>query len=60
MTTFALQAYDESDGALGFFLGAAACDPIRRTEITLTAERNGVTVTLRTRVFFRCTMQGAG
>lgn len=59
VTAFSIAAFDESNTQLGFNLSGATCDPIRRLEFTLTAVREGTTVTLRTRVFLRSTMSGA-
>jgi prepilin-type N-terminal cleavage/methylation domain-containing protein len=59
VTAFTIQTYNESNAALGATLSGAACDPIRRVSIQITASRNGVTETLRTKVFLRCSMKGA-
>lgn len=60
VTTFEVQTYDESNAALAATLNGAACDAIRRIRLTLTAQRYGVSDTLRTRVFVRSTLAGAG
>ena len=60
VSAFSVATYDESDAALAASLSGAACDPIRRVEITGTLLRYGFSETLRTRVFIRSTMAGAG
>lgn len=60
VTAFTMKAYDESNADLGQPLGGAACDPIRRVEFDLTVERYGAQARVRTRVFLRSTMSGAG
>jgi hypothetical protein len=60
VSSFTVQAYDESDAALANPLTGAACHPIRRVSIEITLDRSGVSETLRTRVFLRSTMSGAG
>jgi prepilin-type N-terminal cleavage/methylation domain-containing protein len=60
VTTMNIRKYNESNVQVGPTLVAAACDPIRRVEITLTAQRQGVSHTLRGRVFLRCTSQPTG
>jgi len=59
VTSFGVQTYNESNTALGASLSGAGCDAIRRVRISITMQRNGVTETLRTKVFLRCTMEGA-
>jgi type II secretory pathway pseudopilin PulG len=58
VTAFSIQAYDESDAAMAASLSGTDCDPVRRLQIILTAQRHGVTETLRTRMFIRETMIG--
>jgi prepilin-type N-terminal cleavage/methylation domain-containing protein len=58
VTSFSVQAYDESNSALATSLSGSACDSIRRIQVTITMQRYGVTETLRTRTFIRCTMTG--
>ncbi|MGQ0627522.1 MAG: PulJ/GspJ family protein [Phycisphaerales bacterium] len=57
---FSIIAYDESNNAMGASLSGAACDPVRRILILLTVTRAGAADTLRTRLFLRSTMEGAG
>ena len=59
VTAFSVQAFDESNAALAGTLNDAACDAVRRVQITLTVQRSGVTETLRTKIFLRCTMEGS-
>jgi prepilin-type N-terminal cleavage/methylation domain-containing protein len=58
VSSFSVQCYDESNAAMGATLSAAACYPIRRIAVQITCQRDGVTETVRTRVFVRSTMQG--
>jgi hypothetical protein len=60
VTAFAVQTYDESNATLAASLSGSGCDPIRRVQLTLTAQRHGVTQSLRTKLFIRETMVGAG
>lgn len=53
-------AFDESNVVLSLPRTGTACDPIRRLSITITAEQTGVFETLRTRVFIRSLIAGAG
>lgn len=57
VTAFAVQCYDENNAALAGTLSGSALDAVRRVEVTLTAAREGITDTLRTRVYLRCTME---
>lgn len=59
VTAFTVQTYNESNTALAATLSGAACDPIRRVQIQITLSRAGVTETLRSKLFLRCTMEGA-
>jgi Tfp pilus assembly protein PilE len=59
VTTLTIQTYDESDAAMASSLSGAACDAIRRISVEVTLQREGVTETLRTKMFVRCTMAGA-
>jgi prepilin-type N-terminal cleavage/methylation domain-containing protein len=57
---FIVEAFDEdNDPMVSPLLTGAACDPIRRLRFTITLDRFGTTETLRTKVFLRCTMEGA-
>jgi len=57
---FTIQTFDESNSSLAGNLSGSSTEPIRRIAITLTVDRAGVHETLRTKVFLRCMMQGAG
>lgn len=59
VSAFTVTCYDESNAALGSSLAGAACDAIRRVEISITCTRRGISETLHTRVFLRSTMSGA-
>ncbi|MDY7107212.1 MAG: prepilin-type N-terminal cleavage/methylation domain-containing protein [Planctomycetota bacterium] len=60
VTALSLQAYDEDNDAMSQPLSGAACDDVRRVSVTITVQRYGVSEILRSRVFLRSTMQGAG
>ena len=60
VTSFGIQMWDEDDAALGATLSGSACDAIRRVRIDATVSREGVSERLRTKVFIRSTMAGAG
>lgn len=60
VTAFTLQAYDTSNAALPASPTAAQLLTARRVQITLTATKNSVTETLRTKVFLRCVASGSG
>src|SRR5436190_5330354 len=55
VSSLTVQTYDESNVALAATLSGAACNAIRRVQITITMSRYGVTETLRTRLFIRPT-----
>lgn len=55
----AVRTYDEDNTLLPGTLGAAGCDAIRRVELEVTVSRDGITETLRSKVFIRSTMIGA-
>jgi prepilin-type N-terminal cleavage/methylation domain-containing protein len=52
--------FNDVNTEIGPVLAGAACDPIRRIEISITLDRYGVQETLRSKVFLRCTLAGAG
>lgn len=60
VTSLVVRAYDENNNALASSLSGAGCDDIRRLSVEVTARRGVVDETLRTRVFIRSTMSGAG
>src|SRR4030095_7332645 len=60
VTAFSVQTYDESNTALSASLSGSGCDPIRRIQVQITLQRDGVTESLRDKVFLRCMVEGAG
>jgi len=60
VTAFTPKIYDESNTLIALPVNTTACDPIRRIELSFTIERYGVSETLRSRIFLRSTMDGAG
>ena len=59
VSSFQVRAFDQDNAAMAVSVSGDACDPVRRIELTLTLSRNGVSETLRTRVFLRSMMNGA-
>ena len=59
VTAFTVQSYDQDNGVLANPLTGAACDDIRRVVLEVTVQRNGVTESLRTKIFIRSMMSGA-
>jgi prepilin-type N-terminal cleavage/methylation domain-containing protein len=60
VTAFSVQAYDDDNAVLANPLTGAGCDDIRRVELTITAARDGVSESQRSRVFICSTMSGGG
>lgn len=60
VTALGIRAYDESNNALALSLSGTDCDPIRRIAIVFTSERDGISQTIRGRLFLRCTLAGGG
>lgn len=60
VSAFTLVCLDESGQPLTLPLAGTGCDQIRRVQLTVTRTRNGVSETLRTRVYLRCAMAGGG
>jgi type II secretory pathway pseudopilin PulG len=58
VSTFTLQAYDDTNTALATTLSGTACDPIRRFSVTVTLTRGGASETLRSKVYLRSLMSG--
>jgi prepilin-type N-terminal cleavage/methylation domain-containing protein len=56
VASFSVQAYDESNTALASSLSGSACEPVQRVRFTVTLERNGVSHTLRSKVYLRGVM----
>lgn len=59
VSAMTVQCYDESNSALATTLSGSACDAIRRIMVTITVTRAGLSDSLRTKVYLRCTMAGA-
>lgn len=59
VTDFSVQAFDQSNAGLAANIAGSGCDAIQRLQITVTQDRNGVSETLRTRVFIRGLAAGA-
>ena len=60
LSNVTLRAYGDAGELLPSTLAGDACRAIRRIEISLILQRRGVSHTLRTRLFLRSTMSGAG
>ncbi len=60
VSAFTIQTYDGSNTALAASPSAAQIATIRRIQITITATTNGVSDTLRTKVYVRCMSLGSG
>ncbi len=58
VSAFTLQAFDESNAAMAASLSGSACDAIRRISVSITLTRDGVSQTLRTKVFLRALLKG--
>jgi len=56
VSSFSVQAYDEADNTMAASLSGTGCDTIRRLSLSVTLTRNGVSHTLRTKLFLRATM----
>lgn len=59
VTALTIQTYEESNIPLAGTMIGIGCDFIRRVSISITLTRHGVSETLRTKVFLRCTVSGA-
>ena len=59
ISSLTISAYDESNAALAATLSGASPQPIRRLQLQVTVTRNGISETLRMRVFIRSMMSGA-
>lgn len=60
VTSFNVQSYNEDNAILAGTLSGIGCDPIRRVTVTVAMARYGITESLRSKVFLRSTMSGAG
>ncbi len=59
VTAFAVSIYDEDNAVISGDVSGTGCDPIRRVVLEVTVTRNGMSQTLRGRVFLRTTMSGS-
>lgn len=60
VSAFNIQALGNTGAALAANLSGAQIASVQRLEVTITVQRNGISETLRTRVFPRGIMAGAG
>lgn len=61
VSSFTLVCFDGLGQPLGLpLMTGPACDQVRRIQVSVTRTVNGVSETLRTRVYLRCTMAGGG
>lgn len=60
VTAFSVQGYDSSATALPSVPSSTQLASVQRVQVTLTAVRAGVSVTLRTRIFLRMLVSGGG
>ena len=59
VTSLNISIFDEDNTNIGAACAGAGCDPVRRVLVDVTTQRNGVSETLRFKVFIRSTMSGA-
>ena len=59
VTALNISIFDEDNVNIGPICAAASCDPVRRIVFDVTTQRNGVSESLRFKVFIRSTMSGA-
>ncbi|MBL0926556.1 MAG: hypothetical protein IBJ11_02745 [Phycisphaerales bacterium] len=59
VSAFTITTFDHANTQLAAALSGNACDPIRRVQITLSLTSNGITETIRAKVYIRSAMQGA-
>ncbi len=59
VTDLEISIFDEGNTDIGPGCAGAGCDPVRRIVVDVTTQRNGVTESLRFKVFIRSTMSGA-
>lgn len=60
VTSLVFAGFDESNAALGSSLSGSQARAVRRVSVTISASRAGVTESIRTRVFPRGLVAGAG
>jgi hypothetical protein len=58
VTSFSVQCYNESNVAMAATLSGVATKPVQRVQVQVTVARNGISETLRTRVFMRSLLYG--
>jgi hypothetical protein len=58
VSVFEVQCYDASGTALAQSLSGSACDAVQRVQVSVTAVREGVSESVRTRVFIRSLQVG--
>jgi prepilin-type N-terminal cleavage/methylation domain-containing protein len=58
VSAFEVRCYDGTNTELDGTLSGAGCAAIRRVSVSLTVTRDGVSETVRSRVFLRCFMEG--
>ena len=60
VSAFTISVQDESNATLSLPRSGTDCDGIRRVTVTLAMTRYGVTETVRSKIFLRSTLSGAG
>lgn len=60
VTGLTVRCFDESNSELAGTLSGSATAAVRRVEVSVSAERQGMSESLRLRVFLRCMMRGNG
>ena len=58
VTSLSITIFDESNADIGPTCTGVTCDAVRRVVFDVTAQRNGVSESLRFKVFIRSTMSG--
>lgn len=59
VTSVAVSAYDESNAVITLPAVGGSTSSVRRVQVTITTARNGISDTLRMKVFIRSTMEGS-
>lgn len=59
VTALAIQTYDDENEELDSTLDEDECQEVQRVQVTLTAQRQNITESLRSRVFLRCVAAGS-
>ncbi len=59
VSALSITAFSDVNAALGASLSGSQCNSIRRVALSMTVTRQGVSDTLRTKVFLRCALAGA-